>query len=919
MTQRSGQEWPNPDSHAEVRIQQALRNHGTELNLSNLDLTELPESLGELSSLKNLYLSANQLTELPESLGELSSLQHLDLSGNQLTELPESLGQLSSLQHLDLFDNRLTELPESLGRLSSLKNLALAVNRLTALPESLGQLSSLQHLDLSGNRLTALPESLGQLSSLQHLNLSGNRLTALPETLGRLSSLQHLDLSGNQLTALPESLGQLSSLQSLHLSHNQLTALPDFLTELTALGQLFLHANPGLKIPEDVLGATIQDVRSRRARPATPKDILSYYVRTRQASRPLNEAKLILVGRGGVGKTSLVRRLVENRFDEKQPQTKGIAITNWEMSLSARETARLNIWDFGGQEIMHATHQLFMTQRSLYLVVVSGREGNEEPDADYWLKLIERLGARSPTIVVLNKFKEVPFDLNRRALKQKYPFIKEFVETDCADGTGRDDLLQALRSETDRLEHLRDPFPASWFAIKDRLAGMKENYLSYTQYQQECTRLGEKDPSVQDGLADNLHNLGIVLSFRDSPRLRSTHVLNPHWLTNGIYQVVNSHLLEAQRGEINLAQIDAILDRTQYPPDMQAYVLDLMKRFELCFAFPDNADHYLVPELLDKQEPPEVPEFKPEQCLGFQYHYAVLPQGLLPRFIVRTHTQSAGLPRWHTGVVLAFEGCRALVKVDGADKKVHILVNGPTNARRRLLAVIRSDFEDIHASIEGLEPQAMVPLPTCPQAAIPYEKLTALENARVNEFHEVVEGTVIQVNVRDMLNGVDLEGARTRGVHPGMARSTIRLFYSYSHKDEALRDELETHLKLMQRQGLLETWHDRRIAPGDDWKGQIDDNLERADVILLLVSADFIASDYCYDVEMTRALEREAKGEVKVIPVILRDVNWRNAPFARLQALPKDGRAVTLWPDRDTAWRDVSEGIERVVKTLRSK
>jgi internalin A len=124
---------------------------------------------------------------------------------------------------------------------------------------------------------------------------------------------------------------------------------------------------------------------------------------------------------------------------------------------------------------------------------------------------------------------------------------------------------------------------------------------------------------------------------------------------------------------------------------------------------------------------------------------------------------------------------------------------------------------------------------------------------------------------------------------------------------------LDIHLKLLQRTGLITVWHDRKIGAGDDWREQIDENLERADIVLLLVSPDFIASDYCYDKEMKRALKRWESGEATVIPVIIRDVNWKHAPFARLQALPMDGIAITKWRDRDSAWRSVSEGIERLV------
>lgn len=352
---------------------------------------------------------------------------------------------------------------------------------------------------------------------------------------------------------------------------------------------------------------------------------------------------------------------------------------------------------------------------------------------------------------------------------------------------------------------------------------------------------------------------------------------------------------------------------------MRRFILDLMKKFELCFSFPDDETHYLIPELLDKQESVEAAEFTPEACLHFQYHYPILPEGLLPRFIVRTHVLSEGLPRWRTGVILTFEGCRGLVKADVQDKKVFIAITGPAAARRRLLAVIRSDFERIHRDIRNLQPQEMVPLPDYPDVVIAYQKLQVMEDRGIRTFPEVVGDRVIEVDVHALLNGVELDGTRRKERTMDAQRQAVRLFYSYSHKDETLRNELETHLKLLHRQGLLETWQDRQIEAGEEWKQKIDDNLERADIVLLLVSADFIASDYCYEKEMGRALERHAQGEARVIPVIVRDVNWRIAPFARLQALPKDGKVVTLWANKDSAWRNVSEGIERVVEEMRKK
>ncbi|NEP78165.1 MAG: DUF4347 domain-containing protein [Okeania sp. SIO3B3] len=224
----------------------------TILNLSSNQLTgEIPEQLGNLSSLQTLLLYSNQLSgEIPSELGNLSNLQRLELYSNQLTgEIPEQLGNLSNLQRLELYNNQLTgEIPEQLGNLSNLQDLILFNNQLTGeIPEQLVNLSSLQRLILHNNQLTGeIPEQLGNLSNLQRLILHNNQLTGeIPEQLGNLSNLQDLILFNNQLTGeIPEQLGNLSNLQRLLLDNNQLTGeIPEQLGNLSSLQQLWLHNN----------------------------------------------------------------------------------------------------------------------------------------------------------------------------------------------------------------------------------------------------------------------------------------------------------------------------------------------------------------------------------------------------------------------------------------------------------------------------------------------------------------------------------------------------------------------------------------------------------------------------------------------------------------------------------------------------
>jgi internalin A len=743
-----------------------------------------------------------------------------------------------------------------------------------------------------------------------------------------------LYIDNNQLTTLSKPIVLLLQLQSLSLIDNKLTTLPKALQKLTQLERLYLHGNEALGLPVEVLGPRWQE---HTVTPAKPAEILDYYFRTRNGGKsPLNEAKLILVGRGAVGKTSIVNQLIYGTFtDEKK--TEGIKITEWPLTVGEkRDDVRLNVWDFGGQEIMHATHQFFLTERSLYLLVLSGREGVEDADAEYWLKLIQSFGGDSPVIIVLNKIKEHPFDVNRNALQCKYPFIREFVKTDCEDATGIEELHRTVERETDNLEHLRDAFPASWFSIKDNLAGMKRNYLSFAEYREECAEMGEQDPQAQESLAFHLHNLGIALNYRDDTRLRDTHVLNPHWVTSGIYKILNANRLEKRKGEISLKDLPAILDAEEYPKEMHGFLLDLMKKFELCFNLEGKEGVYLIPELLDKQQPLAANEFDPAECLNFQYHYPVLPEGLLPRFVVRTHVLSDDTSRWRTGVILKLEENLALVRADAQERRVLINIKGPVAGRRRLLSVARANFDPIHGSIKNLKPVEIVPLPEQPDASVKYEDLLTWEKSGMKKFPMVVDGSVVELSIQQLLNGVEVEGERAsasggtagspyeaiRGFLVGRKdierERAARVFVSYSRKDERLLNELKTHLSPLRRLRLIETWDDREIEAGDDWREKIHENLERADIIILLVSANFIDSDYCFEKEFRRALERHKKREARVVPVIVQDVNWTAIPALKgLQALPKNGKPISNWPNKHTAWRDVSERVQAMLEAMR--
>ena len=866
---------------AEKMIAEAQRDNAEELNLSGMGLTELPESLGRLTQLRSLELSGNQLKELPESLGQLTQLQTLNLcnnqltslaeslgqltqlqtlllNGNQLTSLPESLGQLTQLRELFLPNNQLTSLPESLGRLTQLQRLHVFDNQLTSVPESLGWLTQLEWLDLCNNQLTSLAESLGQLTQLRGLYLGENQLTSLPESLGQLTQLRDLSLEDNQQTSLPESLGQFTQLQKLYLHNNQLTSLPTGLKQLRGLKELYLHGNPGLGLSPEILGPTWEAAIHKQVDGAAPQSILDYYFRrVAGPTRRLNEAKMLIVGQGGVGKTSLVHYLTNNeKCDPKELPTEGINIDDWPVKgkkgAGGRfEKVNVHLWDFGGQEIMHATHQFFLTRRSLYLLVIDARAGEKESNIHYWLKIISSYGGDSPVLVVVNKCDQHPHELNETSLMRDYANIRGFVQTSCETGAGMAELRREIGKQIRRLPHVFDELPRSYFQVKEELAqeARKRNYIPIKKYHSICKRRKVSKKQDQDQLIRFLHDLGIVLNFQDPGDPFSQNdpfVLNPEWVTEGVYAIVNDKPLKAQKdGLVRRTKLTEVLKALKgYPTNRHDFIVRKMIQFELAYELgrPKDAEQrWLIPELLDPKEPADL-GWRPGESLNFQYDYPVLPAGVICRFIVRMQHRVERKNSWRSGTVLDIDGNRVLVRGDMEKDKVFIAVQGTVKPRRERLAVVREAFQYIHSTIPELKPKEEVPLADKPEIAVPYDHLLKLE--------ELAEQTCFPVGadkpyiVQDLLNGVDSALYRLRRrrdkVKERKAMSEKHVFVSYCHdnKDKVARlvEELEAAGESV--------WWDEDILGGRDWKEAIRMAMKKAYAVVVCLSPELTEDRY---------------------------------------------------------------------------
>ncbi|MEO1673766.1 MAG: COR domain-containing protein, partial [Cyanobacteria bacterium J06631_2] len=472
--------------------------------------------------------------------------------------------------------------------------------------------------------------------------------------------------------------------------------------------------------------------------------------------KPVHEAKMLLVGQGNVGKTCLRERLIRDGYDPTRNKTDGIDIEPWEIEVAGKQL-QVNIWDFGGQEILHSTHQFFLTKRSLYILVLDTTIGEEENRIEYWLKIIQSFGKDSPVVIVGNKADQHPLDIDRRGLQKKYPQIKAFWEVSCEKGTGIEELADFVKSEINQLEHIDDVLPLPWFNIKQKLEDLDRDYIPYEQYESLCETEGVDKEDNQRILIRLLNDLGIVLNFHDDPRLEDTHVLEPEWVTNGVYKILNDRNLTVDnRGVLTIPSLKRILDRQRYPVRKHLFIIGMMRKFELCFDI--EADkQFLIPDLLPKEEP-YTGEWS--NTLAFEYHYPVLPGSIISRFIVRMNHYIHQKTYWRSGVVLANEGNKALVKADREDKKIMIRVSGKENTRRNLLTAVRSQFDYIHHTIPGIVPEEKVPLIEHPEIILDYQELLGLEsmgkkNVSIGKLRQ-------DIPLRQLLDGIESPAERMK-------------------------------------------------------------------------------------------------------------------------------------------------------------
>ena len=683
-----------------------------------------------------------------------SGAKNLELTTRGLAELPASLGQLVELRELDLTGNQLRALPKWLGRLTKLQSLNLSANRLISLPGWLGQLTLLKSLVIFHNRLRSLPEKLGQLNQLQVLDLSDNKLTSLPEWLGQLTQLQELDLSNNELTSLPEALGQLSHLSQLRISHNRIKTLPKSVARLEHLKTIDLRANP--LNPE--LAAAYEE----------GLDAVKRYLRAAKAQVVLNEAKLILIGEGEVGKSCLLGALRGDPWEEGRPTTHGIEIKPVKVTaLTSGTEIALNGWDFGGQRVYRPTHQLFFSSPAVYIVVWKPREGPQQGFVKEWIKLVKHRAPDAKILVVATHGgpKERQPDIDRQEIWDLFgkDMVLDFllVESKPDEGTqerkGIAELKQTIAGVAASLPEVGRTVPKRWEEARRALKNTGAAYLPLERVLKQGKDLKMDEEEARDFVRIS-HRLGHLIHYEHDPALQDIVVLKPDWLATAISFVLDDKQTRDAHGLVEFSRLAQLWndperpEEFRYDPSLHPLFLRLMERFDLSYkvAVPSEPEdaigfwqrigrvgaptadnlaslHYtsLVAQLVPDIRPDPIPGWSAESAPGDERQAQICriveaktgqsapAEGLFFQLIVRLHKFSLGRVNhaesvhWQRGLVLQDDyGARALLEHVGNDVRITVQSPYPERFLSALTYEVKYLVESFWA---GLRCDVMVP------------------------------------------------------------------------------------------------------------------------------------------------------------------------------------------------------------------
>ncbi len=777
-------------------IEENKRTREPFLDLGNCSLATIPGEIFEHHWLETLSLSNEWWDWNPKFTRRVRCATSNVGDLNSIGAIPAQIANLKKLKKLWLngdahLKHRLADL-RPLSSLSKLKVLGLASTSVRDL-NVIAKLSTLQAIDLWGVEDLENISPLSKILGLRILDICGTRVKNI-KPLSDLRKLQFVNINDTPVTTL---------LPLLSLMERGIEVC-DGVAEQWVSSGIFIEDCAIVNPPPEIIEGGTESI------------VIFLNESKAQGVDHLYEAKMLILGEGGAGKTSLLRRLYQPNapLPSEEETTKGIDIFRHRFKMSGGQIFRLNVWDFGGQEIYHATHQFFLTKRSLYILLDDTRRDNKTVHDDgfkYWLEVIDALSGHSPVVIFQNEKGGRRKVIDEAGIRGRFTNVTELLAGDLITATAVDKLRKTIELQVQNLPHVGETLPAKWLLIRADLEKESKQYpyISDQRYFDIYRKHLTFDKTRALHLSQYLHDLGVFLHFQDDPLLKRTVILHNEWATEAVFKLVDDNTVKGSFGRFTAADCARIWEEPQYA-EMIPELLTLMQKFELCYRLPDSKpETWLAPQLLPPSKPRQLESWETKDDLVLRFRYEFMPKGLISRLIVR---QQRFVVRpnlcWVGGALFEYRDNQLLVILSSFSSEIVMRSRGPE--RKDLLAIVAADLDTLNSTFHNVKERVLKLIPCCCEkcrgSATPeyFDQKRLLQRKKDKKLKVECPASYIPVDVLALLDGVEATELSSiprsgsvplKSTSPTDAKKETRIFLASSADLIEDRDAIDLYLR----------------------------------------------------------------------------------------------------------------------------
>ena len=734
------------------------------LNASRNNLTDFPAGgLARLTGLTALDFSGNRFAQLPPEVVTLQHLTELGFGGNSISPIPPEVMGLTRLTRLSISHMGLTELPDSISNLQQLEYLDASHNKLALIPDAVLRLVQLRELHLAANEITAMPLDISNLTALEQLELQNNRLTSISPGVGKLDNLSLFDVSNNDIRHIPATVGYLTKLNQSHQfffkGNNKLRTPPKPIVE-AGLSEVFVYLKSLLEgakrcyrmkimvVGQENVGKTSllrcltkkthvdEELKKATNLDSVSTDGIDIGKLTVYGNFPPDDddggATLSSSAPSNLSSPSVVPSMTSSSSSSSlippmtsSSSTSSLLGTSGSLKAKAeppRTKVTLSVWDFAGQEIYYTTHQFFLSDRAVYLLVWNMAKAEEDSRVEYWLKSIETRAPKAPVILVGShlddkvctpEYVDDLVEAMRNKYMQRFPNIQSIIPISCSTKKGINEVRLWLETVVLAQPHMGELIPTSYLELEKLAQDQGRVLLPPTKTWEEFETMGAicniKDKERLANASRLLHALGSIVHFEKDKSLSDLVILNPQWLVDVMSTVITTKHQFTRNGVLQHVTLPQIWRPPEFPPEVHPVLLHLLEKFEISYYLRSTGtlgDPYtgrsLIPSLLPEERPADLEQHfsrfpaASEQQFGRQFLFSFIPHGFVSRLMVRLLHFADPTCFWRYGILLELDRQRILVEANVASKRVDITLRGPGTGKLSQLVI-----ETTNALIDG--------------------------------------------------------------------------------------------------------------------------------------------------------------------------------------------------------------------------